>query len=289
MTLALLAEKKPMRTHITFTCLVVLALLSTAGCLPEVTSANELNRQLALARRQSDLEKEELRTQLNQARRQGVEHEEWRVRVETVERDSAALVARISALETERDGLAREVLDLHRVRDEAETLAVQAREARERAAALERDRDQVRRELQQFVDLGGVGVDVTPDGIRISMPDAILFDSGKDELKPEAAELLKQVADVVKRRPAQEIRVAGHTDTAAMRAGGRFVSNWELSTARALSVVHRLVEAHGIPASRVVALGFGENRPVATNISPEGRSLNRRVEIFLIPKAAVVR
>lgn len=284
----------------TWTALAALLLAAgLTGCLPQVTS-EELNRQLALARQQSEREKEELRAQLNAARAQATTVEVMRVRVETVERESAALVARVgelegrtstmerraSELEAERARLAAENAELVRLRDEAAALSATAREAEERAAALERERDEVRRELQRFIDLGGIGVDVTPDGVRISLRDAILFDSGKDELKPGAAELLAKVAQVVGQSRAREIRIAGHTDNVPIRANPKFPSNWELSTSRALAVVHRLVDEHRLPARRLVALGFGENRPVAGNETAEGRARNRRVEIFLVPEVA---
>ena len=77
-----------------------------------------------------------------------------------------------------------------------------------------------------------------------------------------------------------EIRVEGHTDDWPIR-GGKYTSNWELSSARALEVVKYLSEVSGISESKFSALGYGEYRPLATNETEEGRSLNRRVEIFI--------
>lgn len=77
-----------------------------------------------------------------------------------------------------------------------------------------------------------------------------------------------------------EIRVEGHTDNWAIR-GGKYASNWELSSARALEVVRYLSEVSGIEESKFSALGYGEFRPVADNSTEEGRTLNRRVEIFI--------
>lgn len=287
-----------MKTPIRAAAAALILSAFTAGCLPQLTT-EEHNRQLALARQQAEREKEELRVQLNQARAQATTVEVLRTRVETVERDSAALLQRIAelesrvsevtrekgVLETDRSRLEGEVAELRRLREEAQALAAAATEAEERVRALERERDEVRRELQKFIDLGGIGVDVTVDGVRISLRDAILFDSGKDELKPEAAELLAKVAEVVGQSRAREIRIAGHTDNVPVRANPRFATNWELSAARALAVVHRLVDNHRLPPRRLVALGFGEHRPIGANDTVEGRARNRRVEIFLVPEA----
>ena len=77
------------------------------------------------------------------------------------------------------------------------------------------------------------------------------------------------------------IRVDGHTDNTPLGAGGRFRDNWELSQARALSVVRQLSEAEGIPPQRLAANGFGEWQPIDTSGTAEGRARNRRIEIKL--------
>ncbi|MBU0713131.1 flagellar motor protein MotB [bacterium] len=77
-----------------------------------------------------------------------------------------------------------------------------------------------------------------------------------------------------------EIRVEGHTDNWTIR-GGRYASNWELSSARALEVVKYLSAVSGVEEGKFSALGYGEFRPITSNETPEGRSKNRRVEIFI--------
>jgi len=89
----------------------------------------------------------------------------------------------------------------------------------------------------------------------------------------QALERAKQVLNV-------EIRVEGHTDNWPIR-GGKYASNWELSSARALEVVRYLSNISGIHESKFSALGYGEFRPITTNDTAEGRSKNRRVEIFI--------
>jgi chemotaxis protein MotB len=95
------------------------------------------------------------------------------------------------------------------------------------------------------------------------------------------AALLSEVADQIPDNIDWIIRVDGHTDAQQIGAGGPFANNWELSQARALSVVLYMSEELGIPPSRLAATGFGEFRPVASNDTPEGRAQNRRIELKL--------
>jgi chemotaxis protein MotB len=121
--------------------------------------------------------------------------------------------------------------------------------------------------------------------LTLTMVESILFDSGKADVKPEGVEALNKVADVLKNTSDQEIVVAGYTDNVQIK--GKLVktypSNWELSAARAISVVKILV-AEGLDPKLVSAAGYGEFRPVADNGTPEGRAKNRRMEIILMPK-----
>lgn len=121
--------------------------------------------------------------------------------------------------------------------------------------------------------------------LTLTMVEAILFDSGSADVKYEGREALKKVADVLKNIHDQEIIVAGHTDN--VQIGGvlarTFPTNWELSAARAISVVKILV-SDGVDPMILAASGFSEYRPVADNDTLEGRAQNRRMEIILMPK-----
>jgi len=121
--------------------------------------------------------------------------------------------------------------------------------------------------------------------LTLTMVESILFDSGKADVKPEGLETLKKVAQVLAKTAGQEIIVAGYTDNVGIsgRLAKTYPTNWELSAARAISVVKILV-ADGVDAGLVSAAGFGEYRPVAANDTPEGRAKNRRMEIILMPK-----
>jgi chemotaxis protein MotB len=120
----------------------------------------------------------------------------------------------------------------------------------------------------------------------ITVSDAMLFQSGSVQLTRKATEILDKIGDVLQRYPDREIRVGGHTDNVGigLEFQGRFKSNWELSTARATSVLHYLRSKHNVPPDRIAAVGYGEYRPIADNSTPEGRNANRRVVIEVGPK-----
>ena len=118
--------------------------------------------------------------------------------------------------------------------------------------------------------------------ITISLPDWVLFQSGAAMVRPEAVAFLKALADVLIEMDRQ-VRVLGHTDNVPIRTA-QFPSNWELSAARAVMVVRIFSELQGVPAGRLSATGFGDSRPLADNLTPEGRAKNRRVEIVVLER-----
>lgn len=126
-------------------------------------------------------------------------------------------------------------------------------------------------------------------GLVITVVGDLVFDSGKAKIRQEAYPLLDKVATVLKDNMAGfTIGIEGYTDNVPIRHSG-WKSNWELSTARSLSVLHFLVNEKGISPERLSAIGFGEYRPVASNDTREGRKLNRRVEIVIQPKVTKVK
>jgi len=126
-------------------------------------------------------------------------------------------------------------------------------------------------------------------GLVITVVGDLLFDSGKAKIKPEAYPLLDKVSAVLEENMANfNIGIEGYTDNVPIKLSG-WKSNWELSTARSLSVLHYLVNEKGISPERLSAIGFGEFRPVASNDTKAGRKLNRRVEIVIQPKISKVK
>lgn len=125
-----------------------------------------------------------------------------------------------------------------------------------------------------------------PGGAMTSIEGTLLFDSGKAVLKPGAKETLDVIVKVIRERYANyDIYVFGHTDNVPIRYSG-WKDNYELSAQRALTVVRHLRSTLG--SGNLAAAGWGENRPVAPNATPEERQANRRVEIFAMrPEADV--
>lgn len=131
-------------------------------------------------------------------------------------------------------------------------------------------------------------------GLMIRFLDTTLFDLGKADLKPAARVILDNVAEILITLP-NRIRVEGHTDNIPINTY-LFPSNWELSTARATTVVRYFLEQYGFPPTQFSAAGYGEWHPVVPNDSMENRAQNRRVDIVILrtsigqeePPAAVV-
>lgn len=123
-----------------------------------------------------------------------------------------------------------------------------------------------------------VQVNLTQEGLHVMMRDDVMFHSGAADLIEPSRSILRIVAEAVQGH-VESVRVRGHTDNQPI-ATSRFPSNWELSGARAASVVRHLIELpHALPPDRYTAAGFAEFHPLATNATPEGRARNRRVEI----------
>ena len=134
-----------------------------------------------------------------------------------------------------------------------------------------------------------INLQMMEKGLVITVVGDLLFDSGKAKIKPEAYPLLDKVSVILKENMAGfNIGIEGYTDDVPIRHSG-WKSNWELSTARSLSVLHFLVNEKGISPERLSAIGFGEYRPVAPNDTKEGRKLNRRVEIVIQPRISKVK
>jgi chemotaxis protein MotB len=158
-----------------------------------------------------------------------------------------------------------------------EELRKQKAAAEARAATF---RDLVQR-LRAMIDNGQLKVVIRDGRMLIALPNDVLFDSGKTDIKPQGQEALAKVAQVLATLTDRRFLVAGHTDNVPIRSG-RFKSNWELSAARAIEVTQFMV-AKGMKPQALAAAGYSEFDPVSANDTPEHKAQNRRIEIVLQP------
>ena len=212
----------------------------------------------------------ELRASLDLARKTRTaaeaEREETRKTLQEREQEAATLRAQVDELGAERDRLAREK------REEIDQISGTYE------GLLEGMKDEVAK--------GRVTISQLRGQLSVNVLDEILFDSGSSEVKAQGRELLNHVGEVLRGMADKAIVIEGHTDAVPISGelAKRFPTNWELSTARATSVVRHLQEAAGIEPDRLSAVGYGPYRPVTTNDAPEGRAKNRRIEIKLVPR-----
>lgn len=143
--------------------------------------------------------------------------------------------------------------------------------------------------LSKEIEDKQVRLQMMEKGLVITFVADVLFDSGKAKIRSETYPILDKVVAVLKENvPHLNVGIEGHTDNEPIKFSG-WKSNWELSTTRALSVLHYLVDEKGILPERVLAIGYGEFQPVASNDTKEGRQLNRRVEIVILPQVTKVK
>lgn len=178
-------------------------------------------------------------------------------------------------------------LDIDRLTDDSNLLQQQLeaeRQAREaRLAEVQGTYDELVGKLEEEIQRGEVKISELKGKLTVNVVDKILFDSGQAALKPEGIKVLQQIGDILKSAVDKDIQVEGHTDNVPIRGtlAQTYPTNWELSTARATTVLHFLQDQADISGERLSAVGYGEYHPIATNSTADGRAKNRRIQIVL--------
>jgi chemotaxis protein MotB len=144
--------------------------------------------------------------------------------------------------------------------------------------------------MKDEIARGEIDLEETGGKLRVGVVDKILFDTGESEISKRGAEVLTRVAEALAAIPDKQIQVSGHTDRTPIsgKLATQYPTNWELSSARAVHVVRFLAEGAKVPPERLVASGYGEFHPVASNKTAASRAKNRRIEILLTPMLAPV-
>jgi chemotaxis protein MotB len=198
----------------------------------------------------------------------------------------------ITEIRQETTDVEKENLKMHDGQSEAEQQAQQLMEQQEveRQEAIEAAKEAVEKDLaEQLADLeellelevkqGLVALEKEEQSIIIRIQEKGSFGSGSARLDPGFHEVMERISTVLAEKPGR-ITVAGHTDNIPINTG-RFRSNWELSSARAVTVLHSMLRNPAIAEDRIVVQGLADTKPLVDNDSPQNRAKNRRVEMIL--------
>lgn len=135
--------------------------------------------------------------------------------------------------------------------------------------------------FQKLIDAGKLKVKIVDGRMVVALASDILFASGSAALSKEGKARVAEVASLLAQLPERKFQVEGHTDNVPIRTE-QFPSNWELASARSLTVLKTMVDA-GMPQDRVSAASFGDSKPAASNDTTEGKAQNRRIDIVVVP------
>jgi chemotaxis protein MotB len=216
-----------------------------------------------------------------------------KTRIEALTGDLAEMTKDRDTQKAESDSLSQTIVEL---RGRIAVLETENRKLRQDTVALEKSqKEKVRKVSTTYQDMvekmkkeiseGQVTISELKGKLTVNMVDAVLFDTGKAEVKQGGLEVLKKVISILKGETEKAIRIEGHTDDVPISGtlAKRFPTNWELSAARAINVT-RFLQEQGIDPDVLSAVAYGEYKPISDNETPEGRAMNRRIEIILIPR-----
>ena len=230
-----------------------------------ITQEKILEREQELQKKMEDMQAEQLEIQAEQEAVEKEREEIERMKEEIRQREEV-----LRELE-QREG--------RRLDDATAEEILAAREARERKRELEENAEKILNELEEQILAGAVDVEREGQKIIIRIREKASFGSGSAEVVASFKPVLWRLGEIIEAMEGRVV-VAGHTDNIPISTS-RFRSNWELSSGRAVSVVHELLWQTAMPLERFLVQGHGETHPVAPNDTPANRARNRRVEIIL--------
>lgn len=286
-------------------------LVASGGCtrfestyVKKVREAEDLGRRLAaLQERHRELQEENRGLEARVAALSGD--------LENVRAERDYFKGSLEVVTGQRDRLAADNRELERVlQAKTDSLSRTIVEFRAKVAELERENERLRGEIvalqkaqeekvekvsetyqglvakmEEEIRRGQITISELKGKLTLNMVEAILFDTGKAEVKPAGLAVLRRVVSILRDEREKAIRVEGHTDNVPIAAtlAKTYPTNWELSAARAVNVT-RYLQDQGMDPAILAAVAYGEYRPVADNSTPEGRAKNRRIEIVLVPR-----
>lgn len=195
-----------------------------------------------------------------------------RAKSDTLSKNISELRQQVSELKIENNKLNEDIVELQKAKED---------KVKEVSNTYEQLLSNMKNEIAQ----GQVTISELQGKLTVNMEAAILFDSGRVDVKPEGLEILNKMVDTLKGVNGKAIRIEGHTDIVQISGGlaRTFPTNWELSAVRAINVT-KFLQQQGVDPRNLSATAFAEYKPVADNITKEGRAKNRRIEITLVAK-----
>lgn len=183
-------------------------------------------------------------------------------------------------LQEENLSLRNKVLQLQKEQGQQKSVV---REKEQKLSELEQAKLELEEKLKQEIGEYKARLQMTERGLVITFLSEIFFDSGKDVIRADGGHALKSVAEVLNKEVKDSfVAIEGHTDNDPINRSA-WKSNWELSSARALAVLHFLIDSCQLKPERLSIAGYGQYRPVAANDTLKDKQQNRRVEIVILP------
>jgi chemotaxis protein MotB len=188
---------------------------------------------------------------------------------------------RADELEIQNQDLKNQIAQLKQ--EKAKEIAHVVKQKDKELSDLEKAKLELENALKKEIGDYKAKLEISERGLVITFMSEVFFDSGKDIIREDGKDSIRKVAEVLNRDvPNSNFAIEGHTDTQLIKYS-KWKSNWELSSARALAVLHYFVDECSVAPTRLSANGYGEFRPVAPNDTNENMQKNRRVEIVILP------
>ncbi len=274
------------------TAIVCCLVLAATGCVTKNVHDAALTDAANKLRAAQDQAQQKLDAEATQRKRSEADLAACKQSVEEIERNLSSANQKLDAASALTQ---RQAADLEKcgkkMKDETGALAAalaetkaaleEARKAKAAAEARAQLFKKLTLKFQKMIDAGSLKIVLRNGRMVLQLANDVLFDSGKTELKAAGQQALRELAVILRTLEGRQLQIAGHTDNVAIQTA-RFPSNWELSTARAVTVARFLI-SETIDPKTLSAAGYGEFDPIATNDHPDGRGRNRRIEITLQP------
>ncbi|MFH1809959.1 MAG: OmpA family protein [Pseudomonadota bacterium] len=262
---------------------LLVALSASISLLACVSSGEHeaLQKDLDGVRQQLGQTQLDLDAERDEAKKLRAEQQSLQGAIEALEAEKQSLAGQQLRLQEE---LAQVVKDKSKLAGSVEEMKQALAELAARKAEAEKRVAEYKKLLERFkalIDAGKLKVKIVDGRMVVALATDVLFASGSASLAKDGKTAIEEVTAILAEIPGRSFQVEGHTDDVPIKTA-QYPSNWELAAARALTVVKTMVDA-GMPAERISAASFGQNKPAGPNDSPEGRAANRRIDIVVVP------